>query len=168
VIRRAVVAWLGLLLSACASAPISPDSLSGRLAVQVEGAQPRSVSAAFELRGDAGRGEMSLSTPLGNMLARARWQAGDVRLETPDGERRFDDLDALARETLGEAVPVVALFDWLRGRPWPGAPSRPLDGPSFAQLGWIVDLSRYDDGLVDARRVDAPVVVVRARLDATR
>jgi len=136
--------------------------------VRVEGTQPRSVSAGFELRGDASHGEMSLSTPLGNMLARARWQAGDVRLETPDGERRFDDLDAMARETLGEAVPVLALFDWLRGRPWSGAPSRPLDGPSFEQLGWIVDLARFADGLVDARRVDAPAVIVRARLDATR
>jgi hypothetical protein len=35
-------------------------------------------------------------------------------------------------------------------------------------VGWIVDLARFADGVVDARRVGAPAVVVRARLDTAR
>jgi outer membrane lipoprotein LolB len=67
---------------------------------------------------------------------------------------------------LGETLPLAALFDWLRGRPWPGAPSRPVAAPpGFEQLGWRVDLARFAEGQVDARRDRAPAVNVRARLD---
>ena len=38
-------------------------------------------------------------------------------------EAAYADLDALAAAALGEGVPMLALFDWLRGRPWAGAPS---------------------------------------------
>lgn len=165
--RRLVVACVALLLAACASVPPPADALSGRLAVRVDGADgvaARNLSAAFDLRGDPSRGELGLSTPIGTMIARARWQPGDVRLETPDGERRFADLDGMAREVLGEAVPVAALFDWLRGRPWPGAPSS-ATGAGFEQLGWTVDLDGFADGRVEAVRRAPPAVTVRARLD---
>lgn len=165
--RRLAVACIASLLAACATVPPPADALSGRLAVRVDGASgaaPRSVSAAFDLRGDPSRGELGLSTPIGTLIARARWQPGDVRLETPEGERRFADLDAMAREVLGEAVPVAALFDWLRGRPWPGAPNR-ATGSGFEQLGWTVDLSGFADGRVEAVRPAPPAVTVRARLD---
>jgi hypothetical protein len=63
---------------------------------------------------------------------------------TPQGTRRFADLDALTREVLGESVPLEAWFDWLHGRPWPGAASTPEPGGAgFGQLGWAVDLSRF-------------------------
>jgi hypothetical protein len=78
------------------------------------------------------------------MLAQARWQPGSVVLVTPQGSRRFADLDALTREVLGESVPIEAWFDWLHGRPWPGAASTPQTaGTGFRQLGWTVDLSRF-------------------------
>ncbi len=147
------------------------DTLSGRLAVRVEAsdrAAARSENAAFELQGNAQAGRLSLSTPLGSVLAQARWAPGSVVLATPQGERRFTDLDGLTREVLGESVPVVALFDWLRGRPWTGAPSVATvtpGEPGFAQLGWSVSLARFDDGLVVAKRGSAPVVTVRAKLD---
>ena len=165
-----------VLMSACAFAPKGSDEfgaemLSGRLAVRVEaasGAPAQSVSAAFELRGDAGRGRLDLSTPLGSVFAQARWAPGSVLLVTPQGDTRFDDLDALTRAVLGESLPVAALFDWLRGRPWPGAASTPSVAPAepgFAQLGWVVSLARFDDAQVAARRERAPVVTVRAKLD---
>ena len=100
------------------------DTLAGRLAVRVEahdGTAARSENAAFELQGSAQAGRLDLSTPLGSVLAQARWAPGSVVLATPQGERSFTDLDALTQEVLGESVPVAALFDWLRGRPWPGA-----------------------------------------------
>lgn len=164
------------MLVACASVPQGPtpvagETLAGRLAVRVEAAQgtaARSETAAFELQGDAQSGRLRLSTPLGSILAQARWAPGSVVLTTPQGERSFADLDALTREVLGESVPVVALFDWLRGRPWPEAASTASvapAGPGFAQLGWSVSLASFDDGLVIARRERAPAVTVRAKLD---
>jgi outer membrane lipoprotein LolB len=164
-----------LLCTGCASvAPLGPgtgsDAISGRLALRVEaaGTEPaRSFSAAFDLRGDAQSGALGLSTPLGSMLAQARWQRGEVVLMTPQGTRRFADLDALTREVLGESVPIEAWFDWLRGRPWPATASAPAAGSAgFEQLGWSVDLARFADGAVSATRVrPPPTVTVRIQLD---
>ncbi len=165
-----------LVMTACASVPrgappLTDDTLLGRLAVRIEaheGVAARSENAAFELQGSAQAGRLNLSTPLGSVLAQARWAPGSVVLATPQGERSFTNLDALTQEVLGESVPVAALFDWLRGRPWPGAASVASVAPAetgFAQLGWSVSLARFDDGLVIARRESAPVVTVRAKLD---
>lgn len=173
---RAAAVCAALLTGACAVVPSAPDgasgnALSGRLAVRVDavdGAPARAVSAAFDLRGDASAGQLNLSTPLGSVLAQARWAPGSVTLTTPLGETRFPDLDALAREVLGESLPVAALFDWLRGRPWSGAPSTlsaDAAAPGFEQLGWVVDLARFDEAWVAARRAQVPVVSVRARVD---
>ena len=165
-----------VLMAGCAVAPKQIDAaggetLSGRLAVRVEasdGAPARSVSAAFELQGDGDTGRLDLSTPLGSVLAQARWAPGRVTLTTPQGESRFGDLDALTREVVGESLPVAALFDWLRGRPWPGAASKANAAPAeagFEQLGWVVSLVRFDEAWVAARRDRAPAVTVRAKLD---
>ena len=174
---RAAAAALALLLAAgCASvAPPAPppegDSLSGRLALRVEaspGQDARSVSAAFELQGRPERGRLALTSPLGTTLAQARWQPGAVRLATSQGEADYPDLDALTREVLGESLPVAALFDWLQGRPWPGAPSVASAAPEaegFRQLGWRVDLSRFADAAIAAVREQPPVVTVRIKMD---
>ena len=171
---RAAALVAALLLAACAAVPTQHDageSLSGRLAVKVDGeggAAPRSVSAAFELQGDPRTGRLNLSTPLGSVLAQARWAPGSVVLVTPQGEKQFADLDALTNEVLGESLPVAALFDWLRGRPWPGAASTastlPAE-PGFEQLGWVVNLARFDQAWVVATRARAPAVTVRAKVD---
>jgi outer membrane lipoprotein LolB len=169
------VVLAALLLAGCAtsrpgaSGPAAGDALSGRLAVRVDAADghpARSVSAAFDLRGTAESGHLDLATPLGSVMAQARWTPGRVVLSTPQGETVYPDLDALSREVLGESVPVAALFDWLRGRPWSGAASVPTSGAAgFSQLGWTVDLARFDEAWVSAHRAEAPVVSVRARLD---
>ena len=145
------------------------DTLSGRLSVQVaahEGAPARSVSAAFDLRGGAERGELQLTSPLGTVMAQARWNPSEVLLRSSDGEKHFRDLPALADEVLGEPLPLGALFDWLRGRPWAGADSQPLAAPGagFVQLGWTVALDRWREGWVVAHRDAPPAVTVRARL----
>ena len=147
------------------------DALSGRLALRVEAlgnAAPRAFSAAFDLRGDAQAGTLGLSTPLGSTLAEARWSPAEVVLATPQGTRRFASLDELTREALGESVPIEAWFDWLRGRPWPGAPSTAsaMSSQGFDQLGWRVDLDGFDQGSVAATRESPPpTVTVRIRLD---
>jgi len=164
------------LLGGCATQPHPPgesagDFFAGRMTVHVDaapGSEARNVTAAFDLRGGPAQGRLDLSTPLGTVLAQARWAPGKVALVTSQGERVFRSLDELTREVLGESVPVAALFDWLQGRPWPGAPSAPVSSAaerSFQQLGWIVSLARFDEGLISARREQAPAVTVRAKLD---
>ena len=67
-------------------------------------------------------------------------------------------------ESSSDALPLAALFDWLRGRPWPRAASQARPS-GFDQLGWTVDLSRLTDGWLLVRREAAPEVTVRLRLD---
>jgi outer membrane lipoprotein LolB len=146
--------------------------VSGRLALQIDALPDRpaqSLSADFELRGDAERGELRLSSPLGTTLAEASWAPGEARLVTPQAAARFDDLDALSQEVFGEQLPLRALPDWLRGRPWRGAPAAARawpTGPGFEQLGWTVDLGRLDSGLFQAQRAAAPVLRLRAQLES--
>lgn len=172
--RRGVALALPLaaLLGACSSlprdtAPVAGESFSGRLALRVDTTgeeQPRSVVAAFELRGAAEAGRLDLSTPTGQVMAQTRWQPGRVVLVTPQGETPFPSLDALTREVLGESLPVAAMFDWLHGRPWPGA-AHEATAPGFRQLGWVVDLARFADDTIVAMREAAPAVTVRVKLD---
>lgn len=177
-IRRAwgAAALAAMLLAGCATqqAPQlrqygTSDSLAGRMTVKVDAtstSQARNVTAVFDLQGTPEQGRLDLSTPLGTVLAQARWAPGQVALVTSKGEMiAFPTLDDLTREVLGESLPMAAFFDWLRGRPWPGAPSTPDGDKGFSQLGWTVNLAQYDNGLVYAQRAQAPAVSVRAKLD---
>jgi outer membrane lipoprotein LolB len=173
--RRAFGAALvaAALLAACASPPkpsleegaVLEERLSGRLALRVDGDAKRSFNAIFDLVGTAERGRLGLSTPLGQQVAEAEWSPREVSLRSRHGEeRRYADLDSMAADALGERVPMAALFDWLRGRPWPGAPSTAAPG-GFEQLGWQVDVSQQREGTVQAHRLSQPVVTVQVRLD---
>ncbi|MEJ6007721.1 outer membrane lipoprotein LolB [Paucibacter sp. AS339] len=175
---RLLALCAALSLAACASlAPTPAPSLTegdirlnGRLSVQVAGSSGRASggNAGFELIGSPTAGQLELSTPLGSLVARASWRDGEVSLQTPDAERSYANLDELTRELLGEAIPVAALFDWLRGRPWPQAPSQALtQGPGFEQLGWRIDLSKLDEGLILAHRPAEPAVTLRARIESS-
>ena len=128
----------------------------------------RNVSAAFELSGNAEQGRLDLNTPIGSTMARALWRPGSVTLDTPQGMTRHASLDTLTRDMVGEALPVPALFDWLRGRPWRGAASTVSAAPGaagFVQLGWTVDLSRFGDARIQAHRDASPMVTVQVKLD---
>lgn len=169
--RVAAAMGLAVLLSACAAVrpPATAEMpwTSGRLAVRVDalGDSPaRSASAGFDLRGTADAGELRLLSPLGTLLAQTRWSPREVVLDTPDGQRRYDDLDSLSRDTLGEVLPLRALPDWMAGRPWAAAPSRARDD-GFEQLGWHVQVSQIADGQLVARRDAPPVVTLRARIE---
>nr|WP_246312621.1 outer membrane lipoprotein LolB [Aquabacterium terrae] len=160
------------LLAGCATpqrtaAPGASETLSGRLAVRVDSQPPRNVSASFELSGNPTHGQLVLSGPLGATAAQARWAPGEAALITSDGRTAYPDLDALAVDALGERIPIAALFDWLRGRPWTGAKFTPRSDneAGFEQLGWRISLARWSEGWVEARRPAAPVVTVRAKLE---
>ncbi len=172
------VAWLlaTSLLGGCASvghkAPVGAETLSGKLSVRVDAsssAPARSESGNFELKGTPDEGQLNLSSPLGTVLAQARWSGQRAWLTTSQGETAYPDLDTLTQEMLGESLPVAALFDWLRGRPWPSAASQASatsTAPGFQQLGWSVDLTRFAEGWITAQRAQPPSVTVRARVDA--
>jgi outer membrane lipoprotein LolB len=169
--RRALVIAFGAaaLAAGCATTgPRPAPDLAGRLALRVDSADtPRSFSADFDLTGDADRGLLRLTGPLGAVLAEARWQPGRVELSRGAATESYASLDAMAQTLLGEALPLAALLDWLRGRPWPGAASQP-EASGFAQLGWRVDLARYGQGLLEATRAASavqPGVRVLVRLD---
>lgn len=156
-------------LSGCATPPPRTSAdLTGRLALRVDGSgADRSFSADFDLHGDARAGSLRLTGPLGAMLAEARWQPGGAELTTPERVERYAGLDAMAEALLGEMVPLAALIEWLRGRPWVGAPSTAGDG-GFEQLGWTVDLRRHAEGWLTATRparAAGPAVQVRVRLE---
>ena len=165
----AALAALSLLLGGCAT-PVPPgqaDWLSGRLSLRVDAAPAapaRQMSSAFELRGDGARGELRLNSPLGTLLAAASWAPGEARLVTPEGERRYADLDAMSREALGEALPLRALPAWLRGQRWEGSPSQ-ATAEGFEQLGWQIGLQRFSDGWVEIRRQSPPAVLLRALVE---
>jgi len=160
---------LAVALTGCAQlpreqAPSTEARLSGRISVTVAGDvhnRGTGGAASFELFGGPAAGRLELTSPLGTLVARASWQPGLVALRTPDGERRFDDLDALTREMLGETVPVAALFDWLKARPWPATPHQKT-ATGFEQLGWRIEPKL--PALVATRLAD-PVVTLRAKLD---
>ena len=173
--------WLAavacLWLTACATQqlpsatpPPHHASLSGRLSVRVaslDDTPGHSLSALFDLHStDGTSGELELSSPLGTLLGRAQWSPQHVRLSTADGDRDYPSLNALSQDLLGEQVPVQALFDWLHGRPWPGAPSEASPGPTigFTQIGWIIKLDRMAQGVIIAERPEAPSITVLARL----
>lgn len=170
--RRAWLAWSSVgLISGCATRPprTVTESISGRMVVQVaaRGAvEARQMSTTFELRGHAQAGELDLLSPLGTMVAQARWRPEGAEVATTEGVRRFNNLSELARQVLGEPIPLEALADWLRARPWGGLPHTDTD-EGFEQAGWKIDLQRAGEGFISAQRLwPEPKVSVRARLDA--
>lgn len=180
-VRSALAALAAAALAACSSlapvAPVAGDArYGGRLAVRAEADgdlhPARAFAATFDLQGNAARGSLSLASPLGAIVGQARWNRGDVLLQTPSETRRYPDLASLTQDVLGDSVPVEALFDWLRGEPWPGAPSEATDGDGggFTQAGWQVRIEREAAGgrvasVLAVRRAPPPVVTVRVRLD---
>ena len=164
------VALAALMLGGCATRPPADAAMpwtSGKMSVRVEASADRTasqVSAGFDLRGDGQRGELRLSSPLGAVLASARWSATEVVLDTGQGETRYPDLDTLSQQALGEVLPLRAFPDWLAGRPWAGAQATPVAG-GFEQLGWAVSVAGLADGRVEAVRAAPPKVTVRVRLE---
>ena len=147
-LRLPLAGLLLALLTACATPPRDADLADGnvwqgRLALQVDGQPPQSLSAGFELRGDPQVGELALSSPLGQVLAVADWGPAGARLRQGGSERRFASVDDMTTELTGTALPLAALFAWLRGQ---------ADAPP----GWEVDLSAHAEGRLVARRLAPP------------
>lgn len=160
------MAATALWLAGCSTAPrnsAAPDSAtapfwSGRMALQIQpdspvASQERSFSASFELRGSPQAGSLQLFSPLGSSLALLSWQPGSATLQQGSDSRSSASLDELVRDTLGTDLPIPALFAWLHGQ-------------DQAAQGWNVDLSRWDQGRLQAlRHSPAPQASLRLVLD---
>ena len=175
-LRRALIGMAGaglLAIAGCSSLPPpSPGEslLSGRLSVQVAATATdpaRGFSGQFELRGNERSGALEVSGPLGATIVRAQWAGRRYVLDDGRQQRVFDSLDALAEAGLGEPLPLAALFDWLRARPWPRAlhQARSDGMAGFAQLGWDIDTRAATEGLLVAIRSASPALTLRVRLD---
>lgn len=144
--RGGLVAAL-VLLAGCATAPKPSgpaDAVngpwSGRLALRVEDKPGESFSAGFELKGTAQAGELTLHSPLGGIAAVLSWRPGSALLRSNGQAREFPSVDTLIEHVAGAAIPVAALFDWLKG----------ID----AQVpGWRADLSQLGQGRLAAKRL---------------
>ena len=137
-----------LALADCVTAPKSSGPAdaqtgpwAGRLALKVQDRPSDSFSAGFELKGNARAGELTLYSPVGGTLAVLAWQPGAATLRTGNETRQFPSVDALVAHVTGAAIPVAALFDWLRG----------LD---TQVAGWTADLSQLAQGRLAAKRVE--------------
>ncbi len=154
--RRWLTLGLALAVGACAQpprlAPVS-DALrsqwSGRLALRIDSEPAQSLHAAFDLRGNARSGELSLYSPLGSTLARMVWAPGQAQLHWDGQQRQFDSIGSLTREATGTELPIASLFEWLAGR------------DSQAE-GWSADLRTLAQGKLTAERSQpAPTVQLR-------
>lgn len=145
------------LLSGCATArkdSVAIDkersSWTGRLGLTVASEPPQSFSAGFSLNGNAEAGELSLSSPLGSILATMLWQPGSAILNQGGKEQRFNSLEELITQASGTPIPVRALFSWLRGE-------------AENVEGWQADLRSLPDGRLYAQRLQ-PLPTAELRL----
>ena len=150
-----------ILIAGCAR-PISesaPNSLkndfwTGRISLTIKSEPEQSFSAGFELKGQSERGELTLISPLGNVLGVLRWSPGQAELDSGNRNiQRFDSVDALMVHATGADVPLAALFAWLQG-------------DNATASGWSADLSRQGEGRIFATRMQPmPRADLRVVLD---
>lgn len=153
--------FAALFIAGCAQLPRAAaqdgaknEFWTGRISLQVQSEPSQSFSASFELKGQAERGELSLISPLGNVLGVLRWSPGEAVLDSGGGKiQRFASVDELMTQATGAAVPLDALFAWLQG-------------DNAAASGWSADLSRQKEGRISAKRIQpAPQADLRVVLD---
>ena len=124
------------------------------MALVVQSEPVQQLYGGFELQGTAQAGNLTLLSPLGNALAQVRWNARGAQLQQGTQVQEFGSLDQLMQQLTGAAVPLGALFAWLRGE-------------AATVPGWQVDLSRLEDGRVNAQRTSPlPGADLRIVLDA--
>jgi outer membrane lipoprotein LolB len=135
------------------SEPIS-GFWAGRLSLQVHSEPAQSFSASFELKGQPERGELTLISPLGNVLSVLRWSPGEAVLDSGNEKlQHYPSIDALTEQATGAALPLAALFGWLQGE-------------HASVNGWSADLSRHSEGRISAKRAQpTPPADLRVVLD---
>ncbi|MGL1833203.1 lipoprotein insertase outer membrane protein LolB [Rhodocyclaceae bacterium SMB388] len=170
-----------LLLSACSTAPSSPDApaLVSRAAASAFKLEGR-VSASDTGRAASGRlawshapefDEWTVFSPLGQVLAQLVSTPAGAVLQTGDGRSvHADSVQEMLPEILGVAVPVNGLAHWVQAVPRAGA--RVLLADDFGRpvrvfdSGWLIEYREYasEDAAAAVRRIDASRGDARIRL----
>lgn len=132
------------------------DVWSGRISVRTTGAGFQALqqfSAGFVLTGSATEGELSLDTPLGTTLAKARWAPGMAELTQGGTTQAYADINDLTTALTGEPLPLAALFRWLQGE-------------ASTVNGWTPNLTQHAQGRISAtRQQPSGDTVIRVVLD---
>lgn len=149
-LRHCALTFAIVFIAGCASVQRAGGTFSsesthwqGRLALKVSGTPPQSLSANFELDGNAQSGSLALSSVLGSTLALMQWSPGKATLRSGSETREFTSLNHMLQEVTGADIPADSLFDWLRGI-------------NTANPPWEADLSGLDQGRIIARRTGEP------------
>ena len=167
-------------IAGCASLPPPTDvtaahrpqaprfELAGRIAAS-DG--ERSANGVLHWQHGAEQDVWTLSSPLGQIVARVVRTPFDAWLETSSNERHAaDDVQTLISHLLGVQAPASSLPYWVQAIPAPGA--RVLQRDAFGRparitdQGWLIDYVRYQSDAADAapRRIDAQWADNRLRL----
>ncbi len=128
----------------------------GRLSIKVGTETPQLLSGAFEIKGDALQGELSMFSPIGSTVAQVSWTPTQAILIANNETKRFEHINALMQELTGTSLPLNALFDWLAAAPTPAD-------------GWEVDLSQMQQAkhprLFAKRVTPLPAAEIRVVLE---
>ena len=128
----------------------------GRLSLRIASESPQSLYGAFSITGDAQTGELTLSSPLGNTVAKLTWTPQTALLVANNTTTTYPSTEALITTVTGTALPLPALFDWLAGI------NTPIEG-------WETDLSNMqnpDNPRLIAKRISPlPTVELRIALE---
>jgi outer membrane lipoprotein LolB len=130
---------------------------AGRISLvfdEAEQGTPASFSGAFELRGQPQAGELDLLTPLGSIAAQLKWQTGQALLIQAGQTRSFTSADELIAHATSTSISAQQLFDWLQGK-----------ANATSASDWQVDLARYADGRIIAKRMGKQAATLRIILE---
>ena len=115
------------VLAGCASVPTGPIAplpayreaaeLAGRISVTFRKAgNPESLSGKFTWQQQPGKVDVTLSSPLGQTMAKISVTPAQATLVQSDqAPRTASSIDALTAQALGWQLPVAGLKDWLQG-----------------------------------------------------
>ena len=176
-LRALAVAGACALLSACATPGAVPATsqtavgayrdaidLTGRLLVNFErDGKPDTLSVKFAWAQSAQQVDASLLSPTGQTVAKISVTPTLATL-TQGGQppRTARDIDSLAAQTLGFALPVSGLRDWLQGYATAADGKRFAASPAINTVttpdGWKLTFVSWQDtpgALPSPRRIDA-------------
>lgn len=179
-IRSLIGALLALTLAACASLPagrsggqLPPEraerlaalqswSLRGRVSV-IDGEDGWHGTLNWTHEGpDAYR--LDIIGPLGQGRVTVISTAEGVLLRSEEGEQRAADPETLVAQTLGVALPVSGLIDWVKGLPT----DAPVDRLTLDDAGRTLELEQQGWTLRYLGYADVDGVDLPSRLNAVR
>ena len=140
-----------LLIAGCAGLPGPPETpetfvLTGKVGVR-EANESFSANLLWHQMGEAF--EIDLWGPLGQGRVKLVKKDGEITLESDKGVLARGEPEAVMQAHLGWSLPLEVLPAWVQGGPVAHIPATELSEDaagrvlSFQQLGWNVQLERY-------------------------